>query len=758
MKNKKTNFPFTLLISTFLIFFSFSFLYAQKHIIHEIDKFGNKLQVQLNDKTGSAHRIYGLNLNADMYVNKITANNIPILSQKLFDDYKSILKVDPAELKLIKAENGGGMWFVSYKQEYKSIPVYGTEIGYTIDKNGNIVLMGADAYQNIKVSTIPSISENDAITISLKAFGTYSAKNISKNQLIILPKSDSSNTKFYLTYEIRLNSLKPIKDSVYFVDAISGNIIERYSNIHDWNIHGTIIGTYYPQHYYDATLNSSYSTINIIIYDALGQKVTQGNSDNNGYYSINSSAAYAVYYLSIPLENSWVQVHDGSNKLITYTYSFTPNTSIQFDYNWSAGDASNVRYHTSIIHDYYKNNFGYNSMDYQMTASIDQGSSVNGASDGTNIDFGSQNGQYWARSSDVIYHEYTHDVIYHIYGGWIGDPNNGVLQGSAMDEGLSDYFACTINNDPIQGEDVGVNRDLNNNDVYPTNYDFSSGADPHKNGLIISGAVWDLRQSVGNIIGDNLTFRALQVSPHAHDFSDFETNAIVADNNYYSGSYNSQIQTAFSNHGISIPTLIASISGPTSLSIGQNGTWNASVSGGVPNYNYQWYYEYPGNTAASTTVQPYLPPVNAWYTIGTNSPTLTTSFSANVNLKCVITDATNNSVTSNILSVTVGAAKISAGQYSISKTPVPEFYSMRQNYPNPFNPSTIIHYEIPKDGLVTLKVFDVLGREVKTLVNEFKSQGNYSVSFDASQLASGVYFYQLKSGDFVSIKKMILMK
>ncbi|MHB1686459.1 MAG: T9SS type A sorting domain-containing protein [Ignavibacteriaceae bacterium] len=85
-------------------------------------------------------------------------------------------------------------------------------------------------------------------------------------------------------------------------------------------------------------------------------------------------------------------------------------------------------------------------------------------------------------------------------------------------------------------------------------------------------------------------------------------------------------------------------------------------------------------------------------------------------------------------------------------------YALDQNYPNPFNPSTIISYQIPSDGIVTVKVFDPLGREVKTLVNEFKSQGRYSVSFDASQLASGVYFYQLKSGDYISTKKMILLK
>ena len=80
------------------------------------------------------------------------------------------------------------------------------------------------------------------------------------------------------------------------------------------------------------------------------------------------------------------------------------------------------------------------------------------------------------------------------------------------------------------------------------------------------------------------------------------------------------------------------------------------------------------------------------------------------------------------------------------------------NYPNPFNPSTLIQYRVPAGGLVTLKVFDVLGREIRTLVNEYRSGGNYTVSFDASKFASGIYFYQLRSGNYVSTKKMLLLK
>ena len=78
---------------------------------------------------------------------------------------------------------------------------------------------------------------------------------------------------------------------------------------------------------------------------------------------------------------------------------------------------------------------------------------------------------------------------------------------------------------------------------------------------------------------------------------------------------------------------------------------------------------------------------------------------------------------------------------------VPTSFQLYQNYPNPFNPTTNIGFTISDFGLITLKVYDVLGKEVATLVNEDKSAGNYEVEFDASSLPSGVYLYQLQAGD-----------
>ena len=88
----------------------------------------------------------------------------------------------------------------------------------------------------------------------------------------------------------------------------------------------------------------------------------------------------------------------------------------------------------------------------------------------------------------------------------------------------------------------------------------------------------------------------------------------------------------------------------------------------------------------------------------------------------------------------------------------PMSYSLSQNYPNPFNPSTTIRFQVPNSSFVNLKIYDVLGNEVETLVNEEKSAGSYEANFNAAKLSSGIYFYKLETGNFVKTKKMILLK
>ena len=89
---------------------------------------------------------------------------------------------------------------------------------------------------------------------------------------------------------------------------------------------------------------------------------------------------------------------------------------------------------------------------------------------------------------------------------------------------------------------------------------------------------------------------------------------------------------------------------------------------------------------------------------------------------------------------------------------LPDNYYLSQNFPNSFNPSTIIEYHVSSRENVILKAYDVLGKEVKTLVNESKSPGKYKVYFDASEHSNGVYFYSLIAGDYSETKKMLLIK
>lgn len=125
---------------------------------------------------------------------------------------------------------------------------------------------------------------------------------------------------------------------------------------------------------------------------------------------------------------------------------------------------------------------------------------------------------------------------------------------------------------------------------------------------------------------------------------------------------------------------------------------------------------------------------------------------ASTNIEDPIAIPVNDYSTENV------AASASAQSVTMQQASLVTTYSLSQNYPNPFNPTTVIEYTIPKESQVTLKIYDVLGQEVETLVNEEQNVGSYEVQFNGSRLASGVYFYRLAAGNHAITKKMLLLK
>jgi Secretion system C-terminal sorting domain len=100
----------------------------------------------------------------------------------------------------------------------------------------------------------------------------------------------------------------------------------------------------------------------------------------------------------------------------------------------------------------------------------------------------------------------------------------------------------------------------------------------------------------------------------------------------------------------------------------------------------------------------------------------------------------------------------SATAISTERNNLPRKFVLNQNYPNPFNPTTVISYQLPVSSYVTLKIFDAIGREIKTLVNKDEAAGNYNVNFNSSGLSSGIYFYRIQAGSFVQTRKLVVLK
>lgn len=225
-------------------------------------------------------------------------------------------------------------------------------------------------------------------------------------------------------------------------------------------------------------------------------------------------------------------------------------------------------------------------------------------------------------------------------------------------------------------------------------------------------------------------------------------------------------------HGSSFtPAVSVVIDGPTSLIPGQTETYTVTITGGplvaggtniaasagtlVPGTglrleNSELTHQAPKTSSNGNVVFSFT------YTAPATEGTITLYANGNsVNL-----DGTNSNDQWNFAqNKTINVANAT----DVKENALVSSFALFQNYPNPFNPSTVINYQIPTNGFVTLKIYNILGNEVATLVNEQKSSGSYSVQFSAvngyaSTLASGTYLYQLRVNDYVSNRKMLLLK
>ncbi len=361
-------------------------------------------------------------------------------------------------------------------------------------------------------------------------------------------------------------------------------------------------------------------------------------------------------------------------------------------------------------------------------------------------------GQGWsgfnsfAREDKIIYHEYTHAVT-----DYITNIPPGYTEAGAIHEGNSDYFAASFTGRTLLGEYsvfgyLIYQRNISNPRIATYSEYISQpgypAVEPHDGGELWSAALWDLRKSdtgIGSYYADRVIYKGLSSIPTSSSFLQYRQAIINADINNYGGSHTNTIRHVFYLKGIGPDYMNFGIVGSSYLRFKQKGTYTANITGGSGSVSYVWYKKISGQ----------------WSQISTSSSITLTMVYDNIEIKLDLHDnVTGENVSKTaIIYYDDGLPKtISEGNDLIVE------YKIEQNYPNPFNPVTQIRYSVKEPGLVQLRVYDALGKEVANLVNENKETGLYSVDFDASNLPSGVYIYRMQSGDFVSSKKMILIK
>ncbi len=661
------------------------------------------------------------------------------IARQFLKDNRDIfkMKANLSDLVLLRQLEDNDMYHIDFRQTHKGIPVYGAEYSVAVDLDKTVHMTGGKYYPDMKAPTNAFVSEEEAINQAL-AFFNMEKQDLRElaSELVVVP----GDTPF-LAYRLGLNQWEAV------VNASTGKVeiyFERIARING-------VGKVYPKDPVNSTLTT------VTIPRLLG----------SGYY----------------LEGTYVDATNaelGDAYSTSRSFQYTPPYYTQHD--GTHFDDTNVYYHIDKFAYEYWPDVGYPGLGVQVLASVHDpypyGHDNAAANLGTmRLYFGHGVSIFWdlAKKNDVIYHEYTHLV-----SGTIG-----LLyyqESAAMHEGYSDYHAGSFTNDPQIGEWVTRNYpDLRtmatNPSVYNYNdynnlpfYSVQQSQSAHLNGMIWSGALWDLRGALGSSITNFLVYKGL-VYKHASGttFLDGREGVIIADQNYYSGAHVSTINNVFAARGIDPPP--AAPTGLTITNAGQFGqyvqlAWNANSEPDLNHYNVWRECTYPGDpdcdlqvissrtwtsyTDTRVTIQGHYPEMEIFYYYVT-----------------AVDDASQESEKSAPAS-TWGEWSYLKGMDQVAEESLPEAYALGANHPNPFNPATTIRYDLPEASSVSLVIYDIAGREIRSW-NLQEQAGYRQLIWDGKNqsgqlVPTGIYIYRLVAASvesdqrFTASRKMVLIR
>ncbi len=519
--------------------------------------YGDKWSVKWNLETKTPTSIIGSNIQTSVFgVQSVNVENIDILAKSFMSSNKELLKIETSNLKVIKKQDNDKLKIISYQQNYNNIPVFGSYV-LLATKSDKIVMLKSNYFSDIYISTVPKITEKEANRVSKNFFNVKDNFDLFP-KLIVYPLK---NGKYVLAYKIDFPVIKnniqdneqPIIKPSIFINAENGGIIDYYDNIKYDDLSGTVNGPIYPVFSDDRQIGVPFRD-EWVYGNGIQTKTTK-----LGYYQISNLSGNVN--LNAHLEGPWANVSNVQQSRANYSMNLIAPTThnwnwIDFDNSYKQ-EESNAFYHTNIIHDYItKTSLNVSEMNLQMKVNVNLPYSCNAYYDGSSINFFMANPERNCESSaldaGVIYHEYGHGINKGLVE--VNWPN--VCETGNMNEGLADYWSCTIKDDSCESYFTGsCARPCDNNNRYPQDYT----CEEHSGAQIVSGAFWDIRKIYGAEYTDKLAVDALRLQPMS--FSELLENTLIADDDnedLSDGTSNIEnICSAFwDNHGIYNPFCI----------------------------------------------------------------------------------------------------------------------------------------------------------------------------------------------------------
>ncbi|MBL4656804.1 MAG: T9SS type A sorting domain-containing protein, partial [Flavobacteriales bacterium] len=457
-------------------------------------------------------------------------------------------------------------------------------------KDHKVINFGADVFDDISLSIVPSISSAEAAQAGLNATEGSELTASTNQGLFVLPIAKYKKNDYKLVYEVIVDGKDPnlVPASFYtLVDALTGDVLRQFNMYHTHapkaNIEATVTTDVYPASSYDTpvavTLDEMRVRINGTDYftDAMGTITTAI-----------TTAATGTFFLDGP----WVEINT-SGSVPSFAVSLSPGANaISFDAD-ALDTERKVFFYVNRIHEWVNANIsGFSGMDYQVTVNMDQTGTCNASFGGGQMNFFLQGGGCYslATIADVVYHEYGHGTNTAFYAD-----NGGFFQNGAMGEGYADVWGFSLTEYPVLGEgmsDTDPTQYIRRYDVDPKIYPDDLVGQVHADGEIIAGAWWDLYLNLDSNMTQTmdlfeLAYYGLQATtPDGQEgsaYRDVLLDVLEADDddgNIGNGTPNmADICDAFGQHGITlISNATLTHTDVTAASVGQTISIDASLN------------------------------------------------------------------------------------------------------------------------------------------------------------------------------------